>query len=271
MAIAQTGEHNPRGRGKEKRIVALRWLNRWGYATPQTLTEALDLDRTAGPRLVKQLVDRDLAREVAAGGNWGYWRYGINRETGRRERQGPYLVMLTEVGKSTAISIDGMLGATWERQVAGIQSIRHNLICQRFTAQLLNSKGFIDYMPEPSTRAASEGGVKQPDAIVISSKGEKVAIEIEITPKSLATGALERALKSVVTGIQEKRFSRLIYVFGSDTFKNSYKKVWDRGQLAEWEKKGSKYEATGAVWRIPAEIRASVGFIQNDILLGDLS
>jgi hypothetical protein len=271
MAISETGIDNPRGRGREKRIAALRWLNRWGYATPQTLAEALGLDRTAGPRLVAQLVARDLVREVVAGGNWGYWRYGLNVETGRRERQGPYLVMLTEVGKTTAVASDTTLGAVWERQVSGIQSIRHNLICQRFTARLLTQRGFTDYLPEPSTRAASQDGVKQPDVVAISSGGERVAIEIELTPKSLQTGALERALQAVAMGVRTKKYDQLIYVFGSSHFRDSYKRVWDRGQLNSWEKRGSRWEMTGTYWTIPAEVTSRVGFIQSDVLLGDLA
>ncbi|MDP1541507.1 MAG: hypothetical protein Q8L72_12755 [Moraxellaceae bacterium] len=270
MAIESTGVKNPRGRGLDKRKAAMIWLNRWGYATPQTLAEALDLDRTAGPRLVAQLVQRDLVREVAAGGQWGYWRYGINAETGRRERQGPYVVMLTEVGKTTAVACDNTLGAPWERQVSGVQSIRHNLITQRFMALLLHSRGYTDYLPEPSARAASKDGIKQPDVVAIKNT-TRVAIEIELTPKSLQTGALERALQAVAQGVNSKRFDQLVYVFGSDHFRQAYERVWQRGKLAEWEKKGSRWEPTGQFWQIPDHVKARVAFIQSDLLLGDLS
>lgn len=249
----------------------MRWLNRWGYSTPSILAELVGVDRTAGPRLAAQLIKRDLAREVAAGGNWGYWRYGRNSATGRREAQGPFLLLLTEVGKTTAISLDSTVGAPWERQVAGIQSIRHNLIAQRFTIELLTKGQFSEYLPEPTTRAASQSGIKEPDVVVTNADGVRVAVEIELTPKSHQTGALDRALLAVAYALKRKTFDQCVYVFGSDHFRQQYERVWQSGKLAEWEKRGSKWEPTGKVWGIPDEVRARCGFTQSDFLLGDIS
>lgn len=266
-----TGTENPRGRGREKRIDALRWLNRWGYTTPTILAELVGLDRTAGPRLAEQLIKRDLVREVAAGGNWGYWRYGINAETGKRDRQGPFLLLLTEVGKTTAVSLDSTVGAPWERQVAGIQSIRHNLIAQRFTVALLNQRGYIDYAPEPTTRAASQAGIKEPDVVVIGPSENRVAVEIELTPKSPHTGALDRSLLAVAYALRSNDFDQCIFVFGSDHFRQQYENHWQKGHLLLWEKRGSKWEPTDERFKISPDIRARCGFVQSDFLLGDVS
>lgn len=266
-----TGTENPRGRGREKRIEAMRWLNRWGYTTPAILSELTGIDRTAGPRLAAQLIKRDLVREVAAGGNWGYWRYGINSSTGKREAQGPYLLLLTEVGKTTAVSLDSTVGAPWERQVAGIQSIRHNLIAQRFTIELLTKGGFSDYLPEPTTRAASQNGIKEPDVVVTNAEGKRVAVEIELTPKSTQTGALDRALQAVAYALRRRSFDQCIYVFGSDHFRQQYERTWHAGKLAEWEKNGSKWEPTGQATPISDDVIVRCGFTQSDFLLGDIS
>lgn len=266
-----TGTENPRGRGREKRIEAMRWLNRWGYTTPAILSELTGIDRTAGPRLAAQLIKRDLVREVAAGGNWGYWRYGINSSTGKREAQGPYLLMLSEVGKTTAVSLDSTTGAPWERQVAGIQSIRHNLISQRFTVELLRHRGFTDYLPEPTSRAASLNGIKEPDVVVTNADGIRVAVEIELTPKSTQTGALDRALLAVAYALKRNTFDQCVYVFGSDHFRQNYQRTWESGKLAEWEKRGPKWELTGRSLTIPDDVRARCGFTQSDFLLGDIS
>lgn len=266
-----TNTENPRGRAREKRIEAMRWLNRWGYTTPAILSELTGIDRTAGPRLAAQLIKRDLVREVAAGGNWGYWRYGVNSITGKREAQGPYLLLLTEVGKTTAVSLDSTTGAPWERQVAGIQSIRHNLIAQRFTVELLNQREYSDYLPEATTRAASESGVKEPDVVVVSDAGHRVAIEIELTPKSTTTGALDRALLAVAFALKRNTFDQCVYVFGSDHFRKQYERTWKAGKLAEWEKKGAKWETTGRIFNIPDDVSARCGFVQSDFLLGDIS
>ena len=266
-----TNTENPRGRAREKRIEAMRWLNRWGYTTPAILSELAGIDRTAGPRLAAQLIKRDLVREVAAGGNWGYWRYGVNSITGKREAQGPYLLLLTEVGKTTAVSLDSTTGAPWERQVAGIQSIRHNLIAQRFTVELLTKGGFSDYLPEPTTRAASQSGIKEPDVIVTNAKGVRVAVEIELTPKSPLTGALDRALQAVAYALRRNVFDQCVYVFGSDHFRKQYERTWQTGKLAEWEKRGPKWEPTGQSLPISDDVRSRCGFTQSDFLLGDIS
>jgi len=266
-----TRTENPRARGREKRIEALRWLNRWGYTTPAILSELTGIDRTAGPRLAGQLIKRDLVREVAAGGNWGYWKYGINASTGKREAQGPFLLLLTEVGKTTAISLDSTTGAPWERQVAGIQSIRHNLIAQRFTIELLKKRGFSDYLPEPTTRSASQTGIKEPDVLVTNADGVRVAVEIELTPKSPQTGALDRALQAVAYAIRRNVFDQCVYVFGSDHFRKQYERTWHAGKLAEWVKRGPKWEPSGESILISDDIRVRVGFIQSDFLLGDIS
>lgn len=266
-----TKTENPRGRGREKRIEAMRWLSRWGYSTPAILAELVGVHRTAGPRLAAQLIQRDLVRETIAGGNWGYWKYQTNKETGKREAQGPYVLMLTEVGKATAVSLDSTVGAPWERQVAGIQSIRHNLIAQRLTVELLRKRGFSDYLPEPTTRAASQTGVKEPDVIVTDGNGRRVAIEVELTPKSLQTGALDRALLAVAYALKRNTFDQCVYVFGSDHFRQQYQRIWESGKVAEWEKKGAKWEPTGNTIKISDEIRSRGGFTQSDFLLGDIS
>jgi hypothetical protein len=267
MAIASTGIENPRGRALDKRVQVLRWMNRWGYCTPKILAEMLDLAQPLGRRVADQMIKKGILKEVLPGGHAGYSKLGLNRLTGKMELQGPYLLMLTEAGKSTAMAIDGQLGATWERQISGVQSINHNLVTQRFTAHMLNFAGFHDFIPEAMTRTASQSGKKQPDVLLINNQ-ERVAIEIELTPKSETTGALDRALEAVASGISLKEFDRLIYVFGSDSLLNSYKKKWDAGRIDEWKIDRSRYEKTGKFWQIPADTLSRVTFSQNDFLNG---
>ena len=266
--VERFGAVAPRSRAVDKRRKALKWLNRWGYSTPGILAELLGVDRSAGPRLVQQLAARDLVREVVAGGNWGYWRYGPNRETGKRDRQGPFVVMLTETGKATAIAVDNTLGATWERQVSGIQSIRHNLMTQQVVVQMINLLGFDDYLTEPQLREQSKPGRKQPDAILLKGS-EKTAIEIELTPKSTQTGALDRALMAVAQAIADHQFQYAMYLFSSDEHRKTYERAWQRETIPIWKKNGNTWETTSSRG-ISDAIRASVQFVQSDVLLGDL-
>lgn len=272
MALASTGVENPRERATTKRKHALMWLNRWGYATPKTLAAFLKIDRSNGSKLVNQLIKKNLVREVVSGGDWGYWKYQTSSTTGKRERQGPYVLMLTEVGKSTALATDNLsIGAAFERQVSGVQSIRHNLLTQLYTCHLLTSKPFdyINFMPEPSMRNASISGKKQPDIVMLTRKKQRHAIEVELTPKSRNTGALDRALLSVAYALRNNEYDLVAYVFSTKNAASTYENVWQSGQIPIWKQVGSRWEPTNENHSIE-EIKNRVVFLVSDLLLGSL-
>jgi len=272
MALVETGIENPRGRAVDKRKFIMKWMNRWGYATPQTISEALGIERSNGLKTVNQLIKKGLLRETISGSDFGYWRRAINRTNKKTERQGPYVLMLTESGKATAIAIDSTMGAPFEKQVSGIQTIRHNLIAQRYTASMLNDKtqNYVDYLPEAMTREQSTADKKQPDVVMLTSDGDRHAIEIELSPKSKKTGALPRAFLSVLSGLVRNEYALVAYIFGSDTHRENYESVWSSGRLEKWEQAGSRWVFTEKHYKIEPAYAVKVIFLQDDLLIGDL-
>lgn len=271
MALTSTGVENPRSRATEKRKLALIWLNRWGYCTPRTLADFLQIDRSNGAKLVNQLIKKNLVREVVSGGDWGYWKYQQSSSTGKRERQGPYVLMLTEVGKATASALDNSTGAAFERQVSGVQSIRHNLLTQIYTCTLLadDTLSYINFMPEPMARNQSLSGTKQPDVVMLTKNGKRHAIEIELTPKSRTTGALDRALLSVAYALENENYELVAYVFSSKAAASAYEKIWQAGHIPVWKQVGSRWEPTKEVHSIK-NIQSKAVFLVSDLLLGSL-
>lgn len=255
---ALLGGASPTARGDAKRDQTLVWLSRWGYTLPDILALRMELHRSAGVHLVDRMVRDGLVREIIGGGDFGYWKY--RDVDGKRARTGPYVLMLTEYGKDRAAALDKMLGVPFTRQVSGIQSIRHNLLCQRVVAHIMRSNDqILDYIPEPAVRAASEKGQKEPDCILVTPE-MKFALEIELTPKNNSAGALDRALHSVATGLIGKKFKWVRYLHPTEYQAQSYRSAWARGEIPLWHKVGSKWEPTGEVWVIPEDIRDQVSF-----------
>lgn len=273
-------EQSPMERADEKLEEALKWLNRWGYTTPAILGSLVQLENTEiantptqqkaateqqGRRLAQRMQIKGLVKTVLTGGNWGFWKY-TNDQNGVRKKTGPFLLILTELGKGAAQSIDVGLGAPHNRQVHGVQSIRHNLICQTVTIEYLK-RGFSDYEPEASRRTESKSGVKQPDCILIKDDGRRVALEIELSPKRGAP--LDRALISVCKGLETGRFDFCIYLFASAVASEIYESIWANRKLQIWQNKNGKWFENG-FYDVHQAVASRVKFAKSEILLGGI-
>jgi hypothetical protein len=260
-----------RARAQEKREITLRWLNRWGYTTPNVLSHLLATPQgpepLLGSRLITQLIKIGMVREVACGGNWGYWKLLRNARTGRRERQGPFLAMLTEAGKSTASGLDDAPGARWERQVSGIQIVRHNLICQQVVAMTLNTTRYVDYRPDSTLEVPSTVGQKRPDCVLTRSDGALLALEIELTPKQGT--ARDRSLTASLMMLKRGGVNGVLYLFASEQCAAGYRAIWESGRLPYWYRESGCWRQDG-VTDIPEHLRSCAWFQQSDLLRGSL-
>lgn len=254
-------------RGADKQNQALIWLSRWGYSTPEILSGLLGgLHSSGGHRLTSRLVKSGMAREIIAGGDFGYWKY--EKINGRRHRHGPFILTLSEYGKSRALEIDKIPGANWSRQIHGIQSIRHNLVCQQVVAEMIAECGkkLIDYVPESSSRLASAKGCKQPDCLLITNRGSRIAIEIELTPKNNSAGALDRAFFALSRLLddnpskQDQIVEYAVYMHPTDYHAKQYQENWRNTQIPIWTK-NAKWEKTGDYIEKPVEIFRRARFL----------
>lgn len=273
-------ELSPIDRADEKLEDALIWLSRWGYSTPSVLGSLVQLENPMaestpaqqkaateqqGRRLAERMQAKGLVKSVLTSGNWGFWKYIVD-QYGLRKKAGPFLLVLTEIGKGAAQSIDASLGAPHHRQVHGVQSIRHNLICQTVTIEYLK-RGFSDYEPEASRRTESKPGIKQPDCILIKDDGRRVALEIELSPKRGAP--LDRALISVCKGLETGSFDFCIYLFASAVASEIYESTWANRKLQIWQNKNGKWFENG-FYNVHQAVACRVKFTKSEILLGGI-
>lgn len=268
MALPSTGVSNPRARGKEKQEQALMWLNQWGYSTPEILALVCGVQRWAGVRLMDKLINQELARDVQAGSLVGYHRYIT--KGGVRVLSAPLLLALTEKGKLEAQIVDQADGATWSRQIHGIASVRHNLECQKAVARILIgfSNEFVDYIPEAALRAQSSLAKKQPDAVLIKDDGNEISLEMELSPKSRLTGALDLSFHAVANDLENQRFEETWFIFHSDTTRANYERRWNSRSLAVWEKcNGGRWIQTGERRFLDPKIKVRCKFLPIEGLL----
>jgi len=223
-----------------KREIGLIWLNRWGYSTPKLLEELLGLKKPAGRYLVEKLVKAGEAREVfVEGATAGYSKLELIE--GKRTEVAPFLVMLTEKGKTLAQMMDNETeGSNWTRQLHGTQAVKHNLMCQYATVTFKRKLGadFVGYMPEASTETESKAGIKQPDVLLTKRVGdqyETIALEIELNPKYNTHGALDKALRGILYALKTKVQSA-VYLFAAGKTGERYQAHWNLGKIPVWKK-----------------------------------
>jgi len=224
----------------EKRETALIWLNRWGYATPKIFEELLGLKKPAGRYLVEKLVKAgEVKEEYIEGASAGYSKLELIE--GKRTEVAPFLVMLTEKGKTLAQMLDNETeGSNWTRQLHATQSVHHNLMCQYATLVFKRELGanFVDYLPEASTETESKAGIKQPDVLLTKRVGDRfetIALEIEMTPKYNHHGALDKALRGILYALKTNVTS-VVYLFKSKESGARYQEHWDLGKIPVWKK-----------------------------------
>lgn len=217
---------SPYQRAEEKRKAALIWLNRWGYTTPEILAALTKTQLGAGAKLARQMVKAGIFREVACSAG-GYTKYlPID---GKRQRVGPYLLMLTNAGKEMAVAYDLCCpeGAQNPRQVSSLTIVRHNLLCQMVVARRIGP--LDEYLPEPSAKDVRPGYKKADCLITEPSENCVEAIEIELSPKNGAD--LHNALCALGRSFHRGDFDTVSYHFSSPKAMEKYQQLWLFGDL----------------------------------------
>ncbi|WP_156406354.1 hypothetical protein [Hydrogenophaga sp. Root209] len=156
-------------RGRERAQTALSWMYRWGWASSTTL-EILVGSKRSG--LASRLVKNKLAV--------------ITKTNSRRNEKylpGSFLT-LTHDGKHM-VEINRTEPMQYEHRPDRINqnTLLHNEMVQRFTAEHLASGEILDYWSEKEMRTKSQSAVKHPDAVWLYPCGMKVSIEVELSPK----------------------------------------------------------------------------------------
>lgn len=218
-------------RGRERTLTALSWIYRWGWASSTTL-EILVGSKRSG--LARRLVKNKLAV--------------ITKTNSRRNEKylpGSFLT-LTHDGKHM-VEINRMEPMQYEHRPDRINqnTLLHNEMVQRFTAEHLASGEILDYWSEKEMKAKSQNAVKHPDAVWLYPCGLKVSIEAELSPKWERD--LDVFIYSTLLSLSRTkgpaRFDKMPLITDAPAILNRYQKafkpgakfwIWRKNESGRW-------------------------------------
>lgn len=229
-------------RGRERTLTALSWMYRWGWASSTTLEILVGSQRSG---LAQRLVRNKLAL--------------ITKTNSRRNEKylpGSFLT-LTHDGKHM-VEINRMEPLQYEHRPDRINqnTLLHNEMVQRLTAEHLASGEISAYCSEKEMKAKSQNAVKHPDAVWLYSSGLKVSIEVELSPKWERD--LDVFVYSTLLSLSTKngpaRFDKMLLITDAPAILKRYREAFKPGaDFWIWRKNDSgrwiaEHKMTVPVW-----------------------
>ncbi len=234
-------------RGRERTLTALSWIYRWGWASSTTL-ETLVRSQRSG--LAQRLVRNKLAV--------------ITKTNSRRNEKylpGSFLT-LTQDGKHM-VEIGRTEPLQYEHRPDRINqnTLLHNEMVQRLTAEHLASGEILDYWSEKEMKAKSQNTVKHPDAVWMYPNGLKVSVEVELSPKweRDLDVFVYSTLLSLSTKNGSARFDQMILITDAPAILKRYREafkpgskfwIWRKNETGRWTAENQKVVPDWTVERI---------------------
>lgn len=221
-ALIATGK-NSRQLGDESRLKMLMWIYAWGYTA--VFIVKLLLGRTTGGYLQK------LARQD--------WLVATKTKSGVP----PFYFTLSEIGLQEVERRSESLCKYIEADPYRVDQpkIRHYLIAQIATINALNSKSIVSY--ETERMFGKEGdklGVKRPDIAWLTSEGQRIGVEIELSAKwekdlDFFVYGVMMALRKNENGVAD--YNRFFIISDAPAIIKRYKAAMQPGaNLPMWKK-----------------------------------
>lgn len=230
-------DSNPRELGREKDLLALEWIYRWGFSGA-TIIDAFASPNRRGvaARLERRKIITGWPCE-AAGGLPGIPDQVFTLNThGLEEIEGQ-------------LKEEHLLGYPRDHYKLILwKQLRHDLLIQKFTVERLR-KGIINgFLTPREIDRQSKPEVKQPDAVWFSPTFGKIAVELELTIKH--GKELDQAMRAVLRCVKPPTkladghqtdpggpYDEVWYLCGSGEIENAYKKAYKAGrQFSRWER-----------------------------------
>lgn len=160
---------SPRARGQEKLRIALDWIYRWGWSSPQVLDMATSGSRSG---LAARLERLKLIKQTKT-------------EAGGSVKAIPvFMLTLTSVGLDEVERLrEDLIQYDLDPYKIDQTKLRHDEIAQRATADALKKGSITDFRTPKELAAKSEKNVKQPDILWIDKSGQRMGIEVELSAK----------------------------------------------------------------------------------------
>ena len=218
------GSNTNRELGRIRLYSALDWTFRWQLTTAALIADLLGS------------TDRRHYRWLTS-----WERQGLIRRTPTLSPIAREIVTLTPLGVSTlqaalaSVEPDELL-PRYQHDVSrlNLTHLTHSLATQ-IAVLLLVTAGKVDrYATEQELAKASKRGVKQPDALLGNGQGVRVALEVELSPKS--PRLLDQAIAANLRLIDRKQVSGIWYVSHVPAILTAVQRVLDAGRVRRWER-----------------------------------
>lgn len=228
-------------RGLEKKIMALKWIYRWGYSFPSLLDQVGNVcSRGLSAKMVKQGLLKS-TKTASAGGF--------------KDVPSQMLTLTVEGLRLVENHIELQYGYETDPYRIKQDQLRHYFICQSITMKAVNENKIESFLTEKEYVSYSKNGVKQPDAIWVTAEGRRFGLEIELTGKwdrklHQFVASCIAALKTDLEGVSVLDY--IVVYAESDALIDRYKKAFKPGQKhPKWIKDGRGYWQQEVEFTVP--------------------
>jgi len=238
---------HPSAQGLANKQQALLWVYHWGYSTAPVL--------------------QSLLRHRGMSWTTGSVQRGWLRKTGMTARERVKVVSLTEKALAWVEHRSNTLLKYNELEPHRISPITiwHNLLAQRLTIQASDDGTIRSFSTERLLSARSAPGTKQPDVVWFTKKGERIAIEVELTAKwdRRFDEFVARVIDALSTGQEgeKPRFDKFAVMTTSKAIATRYSAAFQPGaSLKVWRSTTKGTSTVEQVIEVPEWVHQRVAF-----------
>lgn len=189
--------HQRAARADEKRRTLMRFLRTELYTSPHVVAELLQIDPRAARSTVAALERGGLVKRHAiklGDGGSRFWVIGI-----------------TPLGQSVAFDPEAgetVIARSFEPARFSMVYLKHTLDVQRAYLSAARN-GLVKQWVGADRLAAVKKGVKKPDAVCLTTQGERVAVEVERSIK--APRSYRNVLAGHLTAMHQRKWNRVVW------------------------------------------------------------
>lgn len=244
---------SPRGIGEQKTLKALRWLYFWGWSSAKLLDRVASDNRNG---LSSRLERQGLVHK-------------IRTDSGGGQKDIPsYILSLTQLGvakvEATSTNDEELMPYEVDPHKINQIMLRHDHLTQVATLKALASGAITDYRTPKQMMAKSMPGIKQFDAIFILKAGERMGIEIELSPKwdrKLDQFVLECLLATIDRPQNPRIVDSVAIVSDNSNTLRRYRDAFTPGAtLAIWKKDHTRHWQIDRKDKVPEWARDKITF-----------
>jgi DNA-binding MarR family transcriptional regulator len=197
-------------RALEKRRALLRFLREELYTSPQVAAELLGVEARAARATVSALERDGLVKRHPIELGDGLSRF--------------WVIGITPRGQSMAFdpATENVIDRSFEPARFSLVTLKHTMAVQRARIQAVNT-GKVKQWVSGDRLAAVKKGIKKPDAVCLTTSGQRIAVEVERSVKS--PKAYRDVLTGHLTAMHQGKWSRVIWTCPDTTTRDRVQRL----------------------------------------------